>query len=1477
MLLLNTANSLKEYTFNVTYFLVDPDHAGDAWVQGINGVLPGPTVRVRQHERLRITVYNYLQTEVLSLHWHGFEMRQAQEYDGAMLVTQCGIPPGHSFVYDFIVDEHPGTYQYHEHAHLEHVAARGLFGSLIVDPPEGVEEPWQYDHDEMIMLFDWWKDSPHEVDMQKWAGLTRPPTVSNDLNDVGLQPFWNVLINGKGGFAVFGDYERLKMGMVTEDTHVSELYKLDVNEGETWRLRVENGGALFAVRFRIDGHRFQVIQTDAADVEPYWCDVLSMSAGERFDILVIFDQTPGSYWIRLETLEDAWGIQHGNLGVLRYRGTAENVLPNFGYPKNHRLLSSPELVTINCVDQGPISPSCRPVTDLRHVSRPGTEHLADMGTAHDTFHDFEVSFRGFGKPDDSHFTRVSDLQEEQNTWINQFDGPWVQFMPPALPFSHTGGSEEALHPNSLAMHVQIGETVRVILQIQDRTAHPWHLHGHKFAVLAIGFPDYNEDCDIVFCRNKPDKGWWARDGMPKLLDPAVAPLKDTVHIPPGGWAIIQFKADNPGWWFFHCHMLIHVHDGMGLVLIEGDMSNIPQRLANRTYLEVEKGFPDCHHEIESFEEKGHYGTSCSCWENPEIHLDTVLRAEYKCAKPYLCGQLSHTTLDPDHEERSGARNRAAGRPWRIALCVVEVLVVVVLMRVLARIEKQDKITAEGVQAHVKRSGGPAALTAGDLGSTARGMRLTWSVQHVTPSGFTVHKSKFIRGELPAASVCALLGEHSVTEPWLRYFGGRSRKGNLEVVGDLELGGCHISEWSRFELQRTRSYVYDVTPVRPQCDVVSYLDLQLRLTEAPALYTNEQERYLHLSKWMETFGLVEYANTKLMNLPKEVLMRMNLCRQMLLPRPFLFVRDPFGDLDAEGVKRMAHMFKMLAEKVGVTIVYSTVNIIQEACDGITHAMLLAKGCQPFFGEPVDFEKFCGDQDYAVDDARHPVEFAASLLFKGRIQLEPEKQELKEGEVGSQSTGSGSDRPSGSSGDRDSPATNEDDDEDEDDEDDEGFCAKRSRSATPQIERESDKASDGLSEDDDVQQMPHDITSSDVTPLVAAKIKASTVHFGDEGKRKTEVVEVSVVGKLLSCKSGGRGSTARNTLMGMISTNPQLQESEEGEEMDFVKHMPTPAWKQMWILLKYQLRADLYDQMTPYKAAETFGIGICAGIVWLQKGSGETQTDLTEMVGLLFFSTALWTVPPVFQALTSAQSIFLRFCVECCDGVYYLWVGVIAFAISTFLLSSVWVCVWQSVAYTMADLSPDLGSMMMMHTVLCMNVFTMRAIGLVLGLAVPNSLLNTVVANLVAQLFMLTNGFYTKLPPWFDWITVISIPRYTFRALLKLEFSWRDTYAVHPHYGNGGAGFPTRYVESEFTGFFQLMRTRGMNVMESPVDATAWPEIIAMAGISVAFLALYFLVLLRRLGQLEAPQSRRSQDGGDMAKIFSASRLQRTWST
>jgi len=80
--------------------------------------------------------------------------------------------------------------------------------------------------------------------------------------------------------------------------------------------------------------------------------------------------------------------------------------------------------------------------------------------------------------------------------------------------------------------VDRGDRVEVTMRNQSMMAHPMHLHGHHFQVVAI-------------------------DG--KRFSGAV---RDTVHIPPMRSVTIAVDADNPGQWAFHCHHLYHMAAGM---------------------------------------------------------------------------------------------------------------------------------------------------------------------------------------------------------------------------------------------------------------------------------------------------------------------------------------------------------------------------------------------------------------------------------------------------------------------------------------------------------------------------------------------------------------------------------------------------------------------------------------------------------------------------------------------------------------------------------------------------------------------------------------------------------------------------------------------------------------------------------------------------------------------------------------------------
>ena len=67
--------------------------------------------------------------------------------------------------------------------------------------------------------------------------------------------------------------------------------------------------------------------------------------------------------------------------------------------------------------------------------------------------------------------------------------------------------------------------------------HPIHLHGYSFKVIGTD-------------------GGWAKDKATLLPD-------TTVLVPVGSTKVIEFVADNPGDWLFHCHMTHHTMNQMG--------------------------------------------------------------------------------------------------------------------------------------------------------------------------------------------------------------------------------------------------------------------------------------------------------------------------------------------------------------------------------------------------------------------------------------------------------------------------------------------------------------------------------------------------------------------------------------------------------------------------------------------------------------------------------------------------------------------------------------------------------------------------------------------------------------------------------------------------------------------------------------------------------------------------------------------------
>lgn len=120
---------------------------------GVNGTVPAPLLRLRQGQRLRLTVRNELDEES-SVHWHGVLV--PPEMDGVPGVSFPGIPARSIFAYEFPLIQ-AGTYWYHSHSGLQE--QEGLYGPIIIDPagPDRIA----YDREHVIVLSDHTDMHPH--------------------------------------------------------------------------------------------------------------------------------------------------------------------------------------------------------------------------------------------------------------------------------------------------------------------------------------------------------------------------------------------------------------------------------------------------------------------------------------------------------------------------------------------------------------------------------------------------------------------------------------------------------------------------------------------------------------------------------------------------------------------------------------------------------------------------------------------------------------------------------------------------------------------------------------------------------------------------------------------------------------------------------------------------------------------------------------------------------------------------------------------------------------------------------------------------------------------------------------------------------------------------------------------------------------------------------------------------------------------
>ncbi len=236
-------------TFSLTAKVLKRPGLPDEW--SFNGTVPGPELRVRQGDHVRVTLANDLPAAT-TIHWHGIDVPNAA--DGVAGVTQDAVKPGQTYTYDFIASE-SGTYWYHSHQDTSNQIPRGLFGAVIVEPG-ATDEGALHQRDYALVYHDF---SPPA------RGFF--PILAKILGAVDRR---SVAVNGTNG----------------------DL-RLQAGPGELVRLRLINASAgethadAAPLHIVVLGARYKVVALDGHDLngpQEIGPEVLPIRAGQRYDI-----------------------------------------------------------------------------------------------------------------------------------------------------------------------------------------------------------------------------------------------------------------------------------------------------------------------------------------------------------------------------------------------------------------------------------------------------------------------------------------------------------------------------------------------------------------------------------------------------------------------------------------------------------------------------------------------------------------------------------------------------------------------------------------------------------------------------------------------------------------------------------------------------------------------------------------------------------------------------------------------------------------------------------------------------------------------------------------------------------------------------------------------------------------------------------------------------------------------------------------
>ena len=293
---------VREFRFSASPERVNLGAGPDFIAWTYSGQVPGPEIRVREGEIIRVVLKNAL-PEGTTIHWHGVPVPNGM--DGVPAITQKAVMPGETFVYEFEAKP-AGSYIYHSHFHYQ--LDQGLHGSLIIEPsrPEG-----SYDREYTLLLEDWvMRDGGGIAETERRSAM--------GMGGMGRGMGGRGMMRGRGGLASSAGplLEPVYDGYAVNGRVGPAITPLEVSKGDKVRLRLLNPSSATIYDLRLAGHILTITHVDGRPIKPIKTEVLRIGMGERYDVEFLADN-PGN-WL-LAAAEQGFG--EGQLRIsVRYKG-----------------------------------------------------------------------------------------------------------------------------------------------------------------------------------------------------------------------------------------------------------------------------------------------------------------------------------------------------------------------------------------------------------------------------------------------------------------------------------------------------------------------------------------------------------------------------------------------------------------------------------------------------------------------------------------------------------------------------------------------------------------------------------------------------------------------------------------------------------------------------------------------------------------------------------------------------------------------------------------------------------------------------------------------------------------------------------------------------------------------------------------------------------------------------------------------------